>query len=459
MLGEVTLGDLQSVLSARLVGSSVTVSGISTDTRTVQPGNLYVALVGPNFDGHNFAAQAEERGAKAVVVSNKQDNLTIPQLVVADTRIAYGQIGAWNRDRFSGPVVGITGSSGKTSVKEMVAAILSLSGSTLATEANLNNDIGTPLTLSRINDEHRYAVVELGTNAPGEIAYIANLARPDVAVINNASAAHLEKLGSVAGVAKEKGDLLDGLKSEGVAVLNRDDQFFDEWRTRALSKLSRTVRSFSLTDMRADARASDIAFTGEGMKFKLWLENQNIDITLPLLGQHQVSNALAATLVTTSLGISLQQVAAGLASIVPVRRRGRRYRLDNDVVVIDDSYNANPASSLAAIDVLAQMPGPKMLVMGDMRELASESENAHRSVGQHARASGIEKIFTLGSMTRFSCEAYGDGAEGFDDHASLIGRVKEQLQDVSTVLVKGSLSMQMNKVVEAMVGPAYLEKD
>ncbi|MGY0217859.1 UDP-N-acetylmuramoyl-tripeptide--D-alanyl-D-alanine ligase [Endozoicomonadaceae bacterium StTr2] len=458
MLADVTLEKLKGVLEAEFSGEDATVSGISTDTRTIQPGNLYVALVGPNFDGHNFAEQAQKSGAVAAVVSRKLD-IALPQLVVADTRIAYGRIGAWNRDRFDGPVVGITGSSGKTSVKEMVAAILAQSGAVLATEANLNNDIGTPLTLSRINDEHNFAVVELGTNAPGEIAYIANLARPDVAIINNASVAHLEKLGSVEGVAKEKGDLLDGLKDSGVAVLNRDDRFFDEWRTRALSRPSRTVKSFSLNDVRADARASDISFTAEGMKFRLWLEEKNIDITLPLLGKHQVSNALAAALVTASLGSTLEQIAAGLASIQPVRRRGRRYPLQGGGVLIDDSYNANPASTLAAIDVLAQMPAPRMLIVGDMRELATESESGHRQVGAHAAAAGIEKMLTLGELTRFSSDAYGQGAESFADHDSLISRAKELQGGMSTVLVKGSLSMQMNKIVEAMVGPAYAEKD
>jgi UDP-N-acetylmuramoyl-tripeptide--D-alanyl-D-alanine ligase len=441
------LSEAAGLLEARYSGPDVRFAGISTDTRTLAVDNMFFALTGPRFDGHDYLDAAQARGAAAAAVS-RPVTTTLPLLQVADTRLALGQLARHWRGRFDIPVVGITGSNGKTTVKEMVTAILGQRGAVLSTRGNLNNDIGVPLTLAGLAQEHRSAVVEMGANHAGEIAYLARLAQPTVGIVTNAGPAHLEGFGSIEGVARAKGELFAELSGDAVAVINADDHFAELWRGLASG---RQVLSFGLqsgADVTADWRVA-----AQGTELNLRTPDGAARVQLPLLGRHNVLNALGATAAALAVGASLQDVRQGLESLAGVAGRLQRKPRADGGLVIDDSYNANPASLRAAIDVLGALPGERWLVLGDMGELGADAAALHAEIGAYVRAAGIDRLFTLGVFSARAAAACGDRAQAFDDFESLMAALRHDLRAEVTVLVKGSRYMGMERVVQALTAP------
>ncbi|MBB6115618.1 UDP-N-acetylmuramoyl-tripeptide--D-alanyl-D-alanine ligase [Rahnella inusitata] len=444
----VSLQTLAAALNAELIGNDTQIDSVTTDTRQVTPGGLFIALKGEKYDAHDFAEEAVKAGSGALLVS-KRLPVDVPQLVVADTRIALGQLGGWVRQQAPARVVGLTGSSGKTSVKEMTAAILRECGNVLYTAGNFNNDIGVPLTLLRLTAEHDFAVIEMGANHAGEIAYTTALARPETALINNLSAAHLEGFGSLAGVAQAKGEIFEGLPDDGIAVINADNNDWANWQHKLTDK---KVWRFSATQ-RADIdfRASDVRLSPLNTAFTLHSPQGSIDVSLPVPGRHNIANALAAAALALSVGASLDNVRAGLATLQSVKGRLFPIVLSEGKTLLDDSYNANVGSMTAAAQVLAEMPGYRVMAVGDMAELGAESESCHRQVGEAIRDAGIDKVFSIGHDSRIISDLSGCG-EHVEDKAALTARLTSLLSEhaVITVLIKGSRSAAMEQVVRAL---------
>ncbi|QPR29282.1 UDP-N-acetylmuramoyl-tripeptide--D-alanyl-D-alanine ligase [Edwardsiella hoshinae] len=443
-----TLRTLADVLDATLYGDDAPITAVTTDTRKLTPGCLFIALQGEHFDGHDFAARAGEGGAGALLV-NRRLPLALPQLVVADTRLALGQLGAWVRSQVPARVVALTGSSGKTSVKEMSAAILAQCGTVLYTAGNLNNDIGVPLTLLRLEPQHDFAVIELGANHVGEIAYSVALTRPHSALVNNLAAAHLEGFGSLAGVARAKGEIFTTLPAQGTAILNADSNDWDNWRQTLTTQ--RVWRFSPQGGDDVDFYASEVRSAVDGTHFVLHTPEGQIAVTLPLPGRHNIANALAAAALTMSVGASLTQVRQGLAGLQAVPGRLYPIRLGEQQLLLDDSYNANVGSMSAAAEVLGSMPGYRVMVVGDMAELGAEAEACHRRVGEAARAAGIDKVLSVGGLSRLIGEASGCG-EHYMDQGAVIERLKHLLCEHAaiTILVKGSRSAAMEQVVRGV---------
>lgn len=433
-----------SWLGAERSGADVEFFGVSTDTRTLAPGTLYVALRGTRFDGHDYVAAAAATGAVALLVEHAVD-CPLPQLIVRDTRLALGRLAAAWRLHCNTPLAAITGSNGKTTVKEMSRAIFAQVGAVLATEGNLNNDIGVPLTLLRLTPQHRHAVIEMGANHSGEIAYLSDLAQPDAAVITNAGPAHLEGFGTVEGVARAKGEIYRGLRENGVAVINADDPFADLWRGMA-----GTQRQLCFGTVPEAIVSAHWQAVGGGSR--LWLQTPlgETELLLPMPGRHNVMNALAATALALALEVSLDAVHRGLEGMQGVAGRLARRVAFNGAQLIDDSYNANPASMRAAIDVLAACPVPRVLVVGDMGELGAAAMQLHREIGAYARAAGIDALYATGTLSLATAEGFGAGAQHFADCAALVAALRQVLTVESTVLVKGSRSARMERVVEAL---------
>ena len=423
---------------------SLTICNVSTDTRTVTNGALFLALLGERFDAHQFVSQAITNGAVVAVVSRPLADVAIPQILVADTRVALGQISAWVREQLDLQIVAITGSCGKTTLKEMCATILQQTAPVLATQGNLNNEIGVPQTLLRLTPAERYAVVELGANHPGEIAWTTSLVKSDVAVINNVAAAHLAGFGSLRGVAVAKTEIFGGLSASGTAVINADSEFYDWWR----EILSVRTVSFGLQNSKADFRAENVKQDEQGIaSFTLCTPDAQIDIQLPIPGLHNVSNALAAAAVTTSLGLSLAQVKSGLAHMLPVKGRFCVQKLSDDLTVIDDTYNASVQSVMAAIDTLSVMPGYRVFAFGDMGEMGADAVNLHRQIGEHARLRKLDAVLTVGDLSRHAADAAS--GQHFTDKESLCQALKTlmQQQRPMTILAKGARSARMEEVV------------
>ncbi len=446
MIG-VTLGQLSGVLNGELQGEDVLIDDVTTDTRKITPGCLFVALKGERFDAHDFAQTAKDAGAGALLVSRKLA-IDLPQLVVSDTRLAFGELAAWVRKQVPARVVALTGSSGKTSVKEMTAAILAQCGNTLYTAGNLNNDIGVPMTLLRLTPEHQFAVIELGANHQGEIAWTVSLTRPEAALVNNLAAAHLEGFGSLAGVAKAKGEIFSGLSEGGIAILNADNNDWANWQQIIGD---RTVWRFSPTAAGSDFSASDIRITAQGTVFTLHTPNGSAEVLLPLPGRHNIANALAATALATAVGADLNAVKAGLAQLKAVPGRLFPVHLSETQLLLDDSYNANVGSMTAAVQVLSEMPGYRVLVVGDMAELGAESEACHIQVGEAAKAAGIDRVLSVGHLSQAISDA-SEAGEHFTDKASAIARLNTLIKEhkTITILVKGSRSAAMEEVVRAL---------
>ncbi|WP_420899597.1 UDP-N-acetylmuramoyl-tripeptide--D-alanyl-D-alanine ligase [Escherichia coli] len=443
----VTLSQLTDILNGELKGADITLDAVTTDTRKLTPGCLFVALKGERFDAHDFADQAKAGGAGALLVSRPLD-IDLPQLIVKDTRLAFGELAAWVRQQVPARVVALTGSSGKTSVKEMTAAILSQCGNTLYTAGNLNNDIGVPMTLLRLTPEYDYAVIELGANHQGEIAWTVSLTRPEAALVNNLAAAHLEGFGSLAGVAKAKGEIFTGLPENGIAIMNADNNDWLNWQSVIGS---RKVWRFSPNAANSDFTATNIHVTSHGTEFTLQTPTGSVDVLLPLPGRHNIANALAAAALSMSVGATLDAIKAGLANLKAVPGRLFPVQLAENQLLLDDSYNANVGSMTAAVQVLAEMPGYRVLVVGDMAELGAESEACHVQVGEAAKVAGIDRVLSVGKQSQAISTASGVG-EHFADKTALISRLESLIaeQQVITILVKGSRSAAMEEVVRAL---------
>ncbi|WP_281546875.1 UDP-N-acetylmuramoyl-tripeptide--D-alanyl-D-alanine ligase [Pseudoalteromonas sp. PAR1] len=441
---------LAKVLATDYQGGNQTVKNINTDTRTLCEGEVFLALQGPNFDGHKFVAQAKEKGAIAAIVA-RPVNVDIVQFVVSDTRIALGQIGAAVMAQVAPKTIAITGSVGKTTVKEMCAAILSGHGEVLATKGNFNNDIGVPLTLLRLEPQHQYAVIELGANHIGEIAYTVAMTKPDVAVVCNVAESHLEGFGSLQGVATAKGEIYDGLKPDGVAIVNSDSDFADYW----LEKLTdRNVKRFS-TQQKLDYWAEDVVLDERARaSFVLCSKQQKVPVTLALPGKHNIANALIATALTTELGVSLESVAKALAGMGEVKGRVNVLKVSDTLTVIDDTYNANVQSVKAAIDLLSDMPGRRIFALGDMGELGEEARFYHQQVGEYAKQKGIDELYSLGVLSKSASDVFEKPNRHFSNREQLLQQLQSVLtesQQKTTLVVKGSRSSRMELVVADLV--------
>ena len=443
-----SLQKLAELTGGTLFGSNLTFAEVTTDTRKASAGCLFIALKGERFDAHELVGDAIAAGSTALLVS-KHLPVAVPQVVVADTRIALGQLAGWVRQQSPARVVALTGSSGKTSVKEMTAAILRQCGETLYTAGNLNNDIGVPLTLLRLTAGHQYAVIELGANHQGEIAYTTDLTRPETALVNNLAAAHLEGFGSLAGVAKAKGEIFQGLPLNGIAILNADSNDWPHWQHTLQGK--KVWRFSAQPQAESDFFATDIQITSKGTHFAMTTPAGTIQIQLPLPGRHNIANALAAAALALSVGAPLSAVRQGLSTLTAVPGRLFPILLARDKLLLDDSYNANVGSMTAAAQVLAEMPGYRVMVVGDMAELGDEAQQCHRDVGEAARLAGIDKVLSVGSLSKSISDASGVG-EHFTDKAAVTARLKTLLneQPVTTVLIKGSRSAAMEQVVQSL---------
>ncbi len=444
-----TLSKAAAAIGGQLRGADTSFTGVSTDSRNIQPGELFVALRGEKFDGHAYVAACLQQGAAAAMVDRSAELPAAPLLVVDDTRQGLGQLAAYWRSQFDIPLAAITGSNGKTTVKEMLASILrsaSSPSSVLATAGNLNNDIGLPLTLLKLRTHHQYAVIEMGMNHPGEIDTLTRIAHPDVALINNAQPAHLAGLGTVEAVARAKGEIFAGLSQNGVAVINQDDPHATLWKELAAPH---RIVTFGL-EQTADVSASADLHT-DGSTLHLQTPAGKAQLTLQVAGVHNVKNALAATAAALAMGVSLANIVTGLEQFGGVKGRLQRKRGLGGALVIDDTYNANPASMRAAIEVLANMPGQKLLVIGDMGELGPEASAHHVLIGKKAKRAGITKLFALGELSRDAVLAFGadgGGAQHFDSPQALAAVLETYMVPGTTVLVKGSRFMQMERVVD-----------
>lgn len=447
---------------ARLVGDgSVKILRVHTDTRSLQAGDLFVALKGEHFDGHEFLMQAKARGAAAAIAQHGLAQAGLSGLEVADSRLALGRLAAGWRSQFTLPLIAVTGSNGKTTVTQMIAQVLRAwkLAQAFATEGNLNNDIGVPLTLLRLRASHRVGVVELGMNHPGEIAYLSELAKPTVALVNNAQREHLEFMATVEAVARENGSVLQSLDAGGAAVFPADDDYTSIWRSLAGSRRVLTFALSTPADVTAGAR-----WNGDHWQVAARTPSGPLEFSLHIAGWHNVKNALAATACALAAGVPLSFISAGLSAFAPVKGRSRAISMDlpgqqdRMLTLIDDTYNANPDSMRAAIDVLAELPGPRLLVMGDMGEVGDRGPQFHDEAGHHARALGIEKLFTLGTQSQRAASAFGN-ARHFTDMAELIAAVVAELPQLGSVLVKGSRFMKMERLVQAIADRARQHKD
>lgn len=441
------LTEAQEAVNGALSGADRPFSGCNTDSRSVKAGELFVALRGARHDGHDFIDAAFEKGA-AAVMADRDAGGSRPLLRVKDTRQALGLLAARWRDKFTLPVVAVTGSNGKTTVKEMINAILSENAEVLATRGNLNNDIGAPLTLFRLNQRHGFAVIEMGANHPGEIGWLSRLARPTVALITQCAPAHLEGFGSVAGVARAKAEIYEGLAPEGVAVINRDDDYADLWwdATKANRRLAFGLgenAAVTAVDVNADPERGQTRFT-------LRFNGAGTDIKLGLLGRHNVLNALAAAACCLALNVPLARIRAGLEKTRAVKGRLQPKQGLKGARLFDDAYNANPASLAAALETLRGLSGGAWLVLGDMGELGAGAAGFHRQAGERARAAGIQRLYGLGPLARQAVDGFGAGGRHFDRMDDLIETLRQELAPGVNLLVKGSRSMAMERAVEAL---------
>ncbi len=457
------LSQAAHALECKLTGPDVLFTGVSSDSRAITPGDLFVALQGENFDGSDFIDSAAQSGAVAAMISEDQGTrykvqasslAPFPLLIVpCSSRLALGKLAAHWRAQFTLPVIAVTGSNGKTTVKEMLASILrEAAGSAcavLATKGNLNNDIGMPLTLLKLRSTHRYAVIEMGMNHTGEIDYLTRLARPDAAIVNNASGAHLAGLGSVAAVARAKGEIFAGLPASGIAIINADDEFAPLWREQAGN---RTIIEFGLEC--AGTIHAQWQVRGYGARIAASTPQGSFNADLRVPGAHNVRNALAATAAAVALHIPLPAITAGLENFSGVAGRLQRKPALHGAVLIDDTYNANPASLLSAIRVLMQSTGKKILVLGDMGELGSEAALLHGEIGTEAQRMGVNKLLALGELSTHAVREFGPGARHFGRIEDLFAVLDKELDADSTVLVKGSRFMKMERVVNHLESAA-----
>ncbi len=441
------LSELAIWLGGHLHGGDAPIAGVANDTRLLKPGMLYVALRGERFDGHAYLAQARAAGAAAALVAQADGSVDMSQLIVADPLIALGDLARLHRSRMPAQVVGITGSNGKTTVKTLTASILTRVGACHANAGNRNNEVGLPLAVLDLDASHRFAVLEMGAGKPGDIAYLAAIAQPAVGVVNNVAPAHLERLGSMDGVAETKGALYEALPADGVAIINADDVYADAFARRVSAR--RIIR-YGI-DAPGDVRARVLS-VGEQCRFRLTTPDGEGDIVLPLPGEHNISNALAAASIACAFDTPFDAICEGLASAPGVPGRLRLLRQPAGYSLIDDTYNANPASVGAAIRTLMSLPGEPWLVLGDMGELGPQAEALHAQIGTLARDAGIARLFTLGSLSRAASTAFGSGARHYEQRDELISALRETLDPGVVCLIKGSRSAGMERVLNALQG-------
>lgn len=445
------LAELTPVLDGQLLGADVQILRVHTDSRSLRSGDLFVALTGDNFDGHDYLPQAEAAGAAAALVDAWQDSSELPQLAVGDTRVALGLLGRHNRQQFKGTLIALTGSSGKTTVKELLASIGGTavgSDAVLATRGNLNNEVGVPLTLLELNGQHKLAVIELGASLPGEIAWTRSLAQPQVVLINNAGMAHAGEFGGPEQVIRAKGEILDAMQGQGTAVLNLDDAAFTQWSER--NSAGRLV-TFSVENEQADVFSRNARFDQNGrMSFELCTPVGNEQLQLQLAGAHNLNNALAAAAAAYAAGIGLDNIVLGLEQAQPVAGRCLQHHLSHGGVLIDDSYNANPASMRAGMDLLAGMNGQRILVLGDMGELGEWAEAEHRALGEYANGKA-DVLFAVGPNMQHAVNAFKGMAQHFASQQELLAAVENKITLPTSYLVKGSRSAAMEQVVAAIL--------
>lgn len=438
-----SLSEVAEIVGGQLHGADCTLHGISTDTRKITGGELFVALKGAQFDGHDFITQAISQGAAGCVSQHVVEGVAC--VVVKDTLQALGQLAKAWRLRFDIPVFAITGSNGKTTVKEMIASIAQQKQHALVTQGNLNNDIGVPLTLFRMDARHEVAVIEMGANHHGEISYLVNLAQPNICVLTNAGSAHLEGFGSLEGVARAKGEIFENLPDKGFAIINQDDQFAELWKAIAAGH---HVLTFGLKNQ-ADVTA-EWQITINGSELSVTTPIGEFDVHLKLLGRHNILNALAATAAGIAAGYSLEQIQQGLQQMRPVKGRLQLKRGLNDSRVIDDTYNANPTSLQAALSVLNDFPGRRLMALGDMGELGSDTKALHTDAGNFAKQLGIDSLYAYGDLAACAAQGFGDNAHSYREKSEMINALRDTLAADVTLLVKGSRAMHMEQVVEAL---------
>jgi UDP-N-acetylmuramoyl-tripeptide--D-alanyl-D-alanine ligase len=442
------LSEATTAMNGRFFGQDRQFTSVGTDSRKVVKDQLFVALKGENYDGHDYAAQAIAQGAAAALIANSQLSLA-PAIVVEDTYVALGTLAQYWRDKFSIPLVAITGSNGKTTVKEMIASILSVKANSEhaihATSGNLNNHIGLPLTLLKLRKTHQYSVIEMGMNHLGEIDYLTRIAKPTVAIINNAGSAHIGELGSRGNIAQAKGEIFAGLTDSGVAVINADDEYADYWIS--LNKGKKIV-TFAMRKP-ADVKATYQEKSGLSI-VNLTTPHGGISFKFNVLGTHNISNALAASAVAVALGIANTDIVRGLENFSAVKGRLQRKSGLNKALLIDDTYNANPDSMKAAIDVLASQSGEKILVLGDMGELGADAKQLHMDIGAYAKAAGLKKLYCLGELSYEMVRGFGEGAKHYATPVAIADAIKPLLSEDNVVLIKGSRFMKMERVVDLL---------
>ncbi|MEY2625991.1 MAG: UDP-N-acetylmuramoyl-tripeptide--D-alanyl-D-alanine ligase [Gammaproteobacteria bacterium] len=442
------LADLAKDCGGRLIGADRAFSSVNTDTRTVTSGQLFVALRGPRFDGNAYLAEAAAKGAVGAI-AEREGPTDFPIVLVDDALVALQRAAQRWRSRFTMPLIGVAGSNGKTTSKEMIASILSCCGETLATAGNLNNHIGVPLTLLRLDSSHRHAVIEMGANHAGELAQLAGFASPVIGIVTNAGAEHLEGFGSLEGAARAEGELFAALDQNGTAILNADDSFAGLWRDMTVARIV-TFGLGSKADFSARDIRTEVGAEGFLTRFTLVSPAGEKAISLHLAGKHNVINALGAAAAASAAGATLDHIATGLSRMRPVKGRLQLRSARQGAWIIDDSYNANPSSLQAAIDVLEALGGRRFLVLGEMGELGNFSREAHLEAGRYARSHGVERLFAVGEATKRSVESFGEGAVWHDDAAALTEAVSRELASDVRVLVKGSRSNRLERVVAAL---------
>ena len=446
-----TLTEIAQELNGQLIGADLDITKVSTDTRSLEGGELFVALVGPRFDGHEFIEYAEQEKVAALLVS-KQVHTHLAQIVVADTQQALGRLGALVKAKVAPMTAAITGSNGKTTVKEMVAQIIANIAPTLVTQGNFNNEIGVPLTLLRLEPQHQYAVVELGANHKGEIAYTSDLVKPQVALVNNAFEAHIEGFGDLLGVAQAKSEIFGSLNESGIAIINLDSPYSRLWMDKAVNK---QIMTYSRQGTGSDVHACGIELNAQGCAlFTLVVDGQRLPLALKVPGWHNIDNALAAAAVASAMGLSCEQIVAGLSGYQGVKQRLDCLTLTEQITVIDDSYNANLASVKVAIDVLKLYEGKTVLVLGDMAELGSSARAHHQELGQYAVEQGIDQLLCVGELARHTAKAAGERACYFMHRTQVLEWISKEVaahpREKINILVKGSNSSGMKQVVEML---------
>ena len=448
---KLTLTEIANAVQGTLSGNDLSVSGVSIDTRTLKTGELYIAIAGEHFDGHDFIAQAEQSGACALLISQPTSS-KLPQIIVEDTRLALAELAGYWRQQLSVKVAGVTGSNGKTTVKEMIAAIFKTQGETLFTQGNLNNDIGVPLTLLRLTENHHYAVIEMGANHRGEIAYTSRYAQPDVSVITNVSASHIEGFGSIEGVADTKAEIIESLGDDGIAVLNRDDAFFEYWLEEKVGTRQCISFGFAISaDVRAENIVSELDEQGFSTRFDLKTESDSNSIRLNLAGEHNVKNALAAAAVALQFGIDIAAIKLGLEGVQAVKGRMQALQGRKGNIVIDDTYNANPASLQAALKAIAGCDQPIWLALGAFGELGEDSPAIHAEMGRMIKTMPVQRLYATGELARHTVDSFGENGQFFETQEQLINALSQAATGKEIILVKGSRAQKMEHVAAALV--------